>query len=212
MRHSLFLLSSTRSTNNLPLGQPATCAAALRAYPVPLVSQIGSDPSAPPAVQHPWWPSLQRPHLTAHRFGSSLSAHLACSTLIRSSHTLVVADHPLLLTAFVLADYIWPRDRMHRSPGGYVVPRASHQAVASLACLGRERLMEQPVSSRITSCKTETQSTFRSHEHVFCQVDAYCSNLHVGRSCLFKWVEKHLHFGTYDAAKVGASVPLRGPQ
>jgi hypothetical protein len=80
---------------------------------------------------------------------------------------LVVADHPLLLTAFVLADYIGPHGRMYRLPGGYVVPKASHQAVASFACLGRERLMEQPVSSRITSCKTETQATFRSHEHVF---------------------------------------------
>ena len=163
--------------------------AALRAYPVPLVSQIGSDPSAPPAVQHPWWPSIQRPHLTAHRFGSSLSAHLACqkfTTLIRSSHTLVVADHPLLLTAFVLADYIWPHDRMYRLPGGYFAPRASHQAVASFACLGRERLMEQPVSSRITSCKTETQATFRSHKHVLGNVHSndrqLCGSLHGGAS------------------------------
>ena len=29
--------------------------------------------------------------------------------------------------------------------------------------------MEQPVSSRITSCKTETQATFRSHEYDFSQ-------------------------------------------
>ena len=191
MRHSLFLLSSTRSTNSLPFGWPATCVAILRAYPVPLVSQIGSDPSAPPAVQHPWWPSIQRPHLTAHRFGSSLSAHLACqkfTTLIRSSHTLFVADHPLLLTAFVLADYIWPHGCVYRLPGGYFVPRASHQAVASFACLGRERLMEQPVSSRITSCKTETQATFRSHEDMLCQVNANCRNLHGGRSSRFGWL------------------------
>jgi len=32
-------------------------------------------------------------------------------------------------------------------PGGYIVPRASHRAVTSSACPGRERLMEQPVSS-----------------------------------------------------------------
>ncbi|WP_084690189.1 LacI family DNA-binding transcriptional regulator [Paraburkholderia caledonica] len=49
-------------------------------------------------------------------------------------------------------------------PGGYVVPRASHRAVTGLACPGRERLMEQPVSSSHQfSCETETQATFSSH-------------------------------------------------
>jgi hypothetical protein len=33
--------------------------------------------------------------------------------------------------------------------GGYIVPRASHGAVTGSACLGRERLMEQPVSSEL---------------------------------------------------------------
>ena len=33
-------------------------------------------------------------------------------------------------------------------------------------------------------------------QHVLCQIDAQCCNLHVGRSCLFKWVGKHFHFGT----------------
>lgn len=37
--------------------------------------------------------------------------------------------------------------RLTGYPGGYIVPRASHRAVASSACPGRERLMEQPVSS-----------------------------------------------------------------
>jgi hypothetical protein len=32
-------------------------------------------------------------------------------------------------------------------------------------------------------------------EHGLCQIDAQCCNLHVGRSSLFKWVSKHLHFG-----------------
>ena len=113
---------------------------------------------------------------------------LKITTLIRGSHTLVVTDHPWLLTALVLAVRAWPRGRTRRSLGGYVVSRASHQAVASFACLDRERLMEQPVSSGFTSCKTETQATFRSHKHILGQVDAYCCNLHVGRSCLFKWL------------------------
>lgn len=63
------------------------------------------------------------------------------------SHVLVVPIHPLLLSAFVLADSALPRGSAYRLPGGYVVPGASHRAVASSACPGRERLMEQPVSS-----------------------------------------------------------------
>ncbi|REG58668.1 hypothetical protein B0G80_1338 [Paraburkholderia sp. BL6669N2] len=92
---------------------------------------------------------------------------LLVTTFIRSSHTLVVPAHPLLLSAFVLADSASPRGSADRLPGGYVVPRASHQAVTGSACPGRERLMEQPVSSAHTfSSETETQATFRSHVHV----------------------------------------------
>jgi hypothetical protein len=72
---------------------------------------------------------------------------LKITTFIGSSHTLVVPAHPLLLSAFVLADSALPRGSAYRISGGYVVPRASHQAVTGFACLGRERLMEQPVSS-----------------------------------------------------------------
>jgi hypothetical protein len=52
--------------------------AALWAYPVPHESPSGADPSSSPAADCPWWPSIQRPLLTAYRFGSSLSARLAC--------------------------------------------------------------------------------------------------------------------------------------
>ena len=38
--------------------------------------------------------------------------------------------------------------------------------------------MEQPVSSRDTSCETETQATFRSHKNVLCQIDAKRHNGH----------------------------------
>jgi hypothetical protein len=97
---------------------------------------------------------------------------LLVTTFIRSSHMLVVSAHPLLLSAFVLADSAWPRGSAYRLSGGYVVPRASHRAVAGSACPGRERLMEQPVSSGHTfSRETETQATFRSHVDI--QSDAH---------------------------------------
>ena len=100
-------------------------------------------------------------------FGSSLSARLACLTLRRfrgRSHVLVVPIHPLLLSAFVLADSALPHGSAYRLPGGYVVPRASHRAVASSACPGRERLMEQPVSSGHNYLReTEIHATCRSH-------------------------------------------------
>ena len=72
--------------------------------------------------------------------------------------------------------------------GGYIVPSASHRAVAGSAWLGRERLMEQPVSSgRSSSCETETQATCRSHEHALCQINADRRNLHDGCPPRFKW-------------------------
>lgn len=52
---------------------------------------------------------------------------------------------PLRLT---LADSAVPHGSAYRFLGGYIVPRASHGVVADFACLGRERLMEQPVSSK----------------------------------------------------------------
>jgi len=70
----------------------------------------------------------------------------------------------------------------------HIVPSASHRAVAGSAWLGRERLMEQPVSSgRSSSCETETQATCRSHEHALCQIDADRRNLHDGCPPRFKW-------------------------
>lgn len=76
---------------------------------------------------------------------------LLVTTFIGSSHRLVVPAHPLLLSAFVLADSASPRGSAYRLPGGYVAPRASHRAVTGSACPGMERLMEQPVSSGHTS-------------------------------------------------------------
>jgi hypothetical protein len=46
-------------------------------------------------------------------------------------------------------------------------------------------------------------------KHVHYQIDAQCFNLHVGRSCLFKWVGKHLHFGTLPC-RLGRGVYLIG--
>src|SRR3954469_13928061 len=91
---------------------------------------------------------------------------------------LVVPAHPLLLSAFVLADSALPHGSAYRISGGYVVPEASHRAVTSPACPGRERLMEQPVSSGHTrSCETETHATCRSHDDVLRQIHADTSNL-----------------------------------
>jgi len=53
-----------------------------------------------------------------------------------SSNTLVVSTHPLLLSAFVLADSALPRGSAYRISGGYVVPKASHRAVTGSACPG----------------------------------------------------------------------------
>ena len=97
---------------------------------------------------------------------------------------LVVPAHPLFLSAFVLADSAWPRGSAYRLSGGYVVPRASHRAVAGSACPGRERLMEQPVLSGHTlSSETETQATFRSHVNVQADVQraiVFHARLHEG--------------------------------
>ena len=55
----------------------------------------------------------------------------------------------------------------------YFVPRVSHRAAVSSACPGRERLMEQPVSSGHTlSRETETQVTCWSYEDLFRAIDA----------------------------------------
>jgi hypothetical protein len=111
---------------------------------------------------------------------------LKITTFIGSSHTLVVPAHPLLLSAFVLADSALPRGSAYRISGGYVVPRASHRAVTGFACPGRERLMEQPVSSgNISSCETETHATCRSHKDVLCQIDPDDGNLLHGCLPLF---------------------------
>ncbi|CAG9183904.1 hypothetical protein LMG23992_05103 [Cupriavidus laharis] len=111
------------------------------------------------------------------------------TTFNRSSHMLVVPTHPLLLSAFVLADSASPCGWAYRVSGGYVVPRASHRAVTGSACLGRERLMEQPVSSgHRCSSETETHATCRSHKHILGQVDPNCRNLHDGCPFRFEWL------------------------
>jgi hypothetical protein len=104
----------------------------------------------------------------------------------------VVPTHPLLLSAFVLADSALPRDLAYRISGGYAVPRASHRAVAGSACPGRERLMEQPVSSGHTfSCETETQATCRSHEDAFGQVDGNGRGFHLVSPCRIWHPKRH---------------------
>jgi len=76
-------------------------------------------------------------------------------------------------------------DSAYQFLGGYIVPRPSYRAVTGSACLGGERLMEQPISSGgKPSCETETQATYRSHKDVLGQIHTYCRNLHSGRpSC-----------------------------
>lgn len=131
---------------------------------------------------------------------------LKITTFIGSSHTLVVPAHPLLLSAFVLADSALPYGLAYRISGGYVVPEASHRAVTDSACPGRERLMEQPVSSGyISSCETETHATCRSHENILCDIKPNRCNLVHGGWLLSK-VLQQTYSGTLDAA--GGRHPL----
>ena len=89
---------------------------------------------------------------------------LFVTTRNERSLMLVVLIHPLYLSTFVLADSASPRGSTYRMYGGYFVPGASHQAVASFACPGRERLMEQPVSSGLLrSVKQRIKRLCRSH-------------------------------------------------
>ena len=116
---------------------------------------------------------------------------LKLTTFSGSSHMLVVSTHPLLLSAFVLADSALPRGSAYRIPGGYVVPEASHRAVTNPACPARERLMEQPVSSGHTcTCETETHATCRSHDDVLRQIHADASNP-VHDVPLLRWVAQY---------------------
>src|SRR5665213_2220221 len=95
----------------------------------------------------------------------------------------VVPAHPLLLSALVLADSALPCGSAYRISGGYVVPRTSHRAITGSACPGRERLMEQPVSSGHTcSCETETHATFRSYENVLGEIKTNGNSRHVNGS------------------------------
>ena len=70
--------------------------AALWAYPVPHKSPSGADPSSSPAADRPWRSSIQRPRLTAYRFGSSLAARLACQRSRRLSEVHIRWSYPLI--------------------------------------------------------------------------------------------------------------------
>lgn len=70
--------------------------AVLWAYPVPHESPSGADPSSSPAAVCPWWPSVQGPLLTAYRFGSSLSARLACQSSRRLTEVHICWSYPLI--------------------------------------------------------------------------------------------------------------------
>ena len=126
--------------------------ATLRVYPVPLESLNGSDPSSSPAAHRPRWSIYEEPYLTAYGFGPSLSAHLACQQSRRLievhicwSYSFVPSSSPPLCWQ-ILRSLAGSHTELI---GGYIVPRASHRAVTGSACLGRERLMEQPVSSEL---------------------------------------------------------------
>src|ERR1039458_2481783 len=111
----------------------------------------------------------------------------------------------------MLADSASPHGLSVPILGGYIVPRASHRAVANSACLGRERLMEQPVSSGHYSCKTETQATYRSHKNILCQIEPNLRNVHRGRSCWFKWSLDTSTLAHLMPRQAGASMPLLIP-
>jgi hypothetical protein len=110
-------------------------------------SRLGSTYS--PAIRCPCSPSMEGA-IRLHAFWLkpySIFGLLHLTTFIGDSLSLTV-----LLT---LAPYPSDADRKHlsltgsmpHSRAGYVVPAASHHLVTEIACAGRVRLTEQPVSS-----------------------------------------------------------------
>ena len=74
------------------------------------------------------------------------------TTFIKDLHLLIVPTQSLAPLRHCAGRFSFPsQGRLPIFIGGYIVPRASHQAVTSFACPGRERLMEQPVLSVILS-------------------------------------------------------------
>ena len=75
-----------------------------------------------------------------------------------------------------------------------LVEDAEEPSAARLESLAREAEARASVPSQPSTGAVLSDAL--NLEHVLCQINAQCCNLHVGRSCLFKWVGKHLHFGT----------------
>ncbi len=162
--------------------------AARWAYPVPLKSLSGADPSYSPAASRPWWPSTRGPLHTAYRLVQACQhVWLVTRDDVYRKFTCVGRTRPSLAPLRLCAGRFHLASRFGVPvSGGYVVPGASHRAVAGSACPGRERLMEQPVSSGHTfSSETETQATFRSHVHIESGATGI-EHLH-GASCQSQW-------------------------
>ncbi len=160
--------------------------AALWAYPVPHESPSGADPSSSPAADRPWWPSFQRPLLTAYRFGSSLSARLACSSSRRLAEVHIRWSYPLIPSSSPPSCWqISPCLAARRTgyPAATLSPKLHTEPLPAPRVRVGERLMEQPGSSgHACSCETETHATFRSHEYVLGEIQTDRGNLHVDGS------------------------------
>ena len=124
---------------------------------------------------------------------------LFVTTRSERSLMLVVLIHPLHLSTFVLADSASPHGSTYRVYSGCFVPGASHQAVASFACPGRERLMEQPVSSGLLrSVKQRIERLCRSHQAVKPDRRVYPDDLVIISHA--KWIAFNLASQMFDLA------------
>ena len=146
-------------------------------------------------------------------FGSSLSARLACQSSRRLTEVHVCwSYHSSLVPLRRHAGRFRFASRLGVPIlGGYIVPRASHRAVTGSACLGRERLMEQPVSSgHHSSCETETQATCRSHKNVLCQINGHSCSIHGGLLLVALTLTPNDASWHDDAQRSGGVHPITG--
>lgn len=108
------------------------------------------------------------------------------TTFIRGSHVLAVPILPSPVPPWCWQSLLCLTARHTDKISRYIVPGASHGAVAGSACPGRERLVEQPVSSgHSASRETEIHAIFRSHcrNAIDCLFWTGASRRHAGLPC-----------------------------
>jgi hypothetical protein len=88
------------------------------------------------------------------------------TTFISDSHLLTLPRHPSFPTTLMLAVTALPRGFGCRPDGcGYIVPEASHPAVAGNACSGRIPMAVH----RVVSCVEQSQQLFKRLSVALCK-------------------------------------------